>query len=200
MELRVHPVLLGFPAVTELERTHGAERQNMAILVISRLCTSQRRTTNARPRAGTGLGVTPPPTPVVGDFVSWQCPSPEVTRLLVPCATSLALTGANSTSSASKRGRTGLGAIQTRSRRNGATALLKWRVVRAKRATLASLAAPEATTRSRGAGLTIKAPSGDSAYSMLFTEARGSSHVPATIINEALFRLNFHGSILFGFC
>jgi hypothetical protein len=33
--------------------------------------------------------------------------------------------------------------------------------------------------------LTIKAPSGDSAYSMLFTEARGSSHVPATIINEA---------------
>jgi hypothetical protein len=41
MELRVHQVLLGIPAVTELERTHGAERQNMAILVISRLCTSQ---------------------------------------------------------------------------------------------------------------------------------------------------------------
>ncbi len=41
MELRVHPVLLGIPAVTELELTHGVERQNMVIRVISRLSMSQ---------------------------------------------------------------------------------------------------------------------------------------------------------------
>jgi|LauGreDrversion4_2_1035121.scaffolds.fasta_scaffold1107123_2 hypothetical protein len=41
MELKVHAVLLGIPAVTELELTHGVERQNMVILVISRLSMSQ---------------------------------------------------------------------------------------------------------------------------------------------------------------
>lgn len=165
----------------------GVERQSVGTLVISRLFTSRSRTTRAPALARMGHGATCPLTLAAGASVRLRCPSQAATPPLDLCATSLALTRTKSSTSASKRGRTVLGATPTRSKRNGATAPWKCRVGRAKWAILASHAAVGVATRSPGVGLMTRTPGGGSAYSILFTGVRGSS---PTITNlKAAFRI-----------
>lgn len=177
----------GIPAVMGLEPTFGVERQSAGTLAISRLFTSRSRTTRAPALARMRRGATCPLTLAAGASVRLRFPSQAATPPLDLCVTSLALIRTKSSTSASKRGRTGPGATPTRSKRNGATAPWKCRVDRAKWAILASRAAVEVTTRSPGVGSMTRVPGGVSACSILFTGDRGSS---PTITNlKAAFRI-----------
>ena len=186
MEGRERAAPLGIPAVTELGRTCGAEPQSMETLAIFRSFTTRSRTTLAQPMVRTGHGAMHPPTLAAGASVSSLCPLLAATLPLDPFAISLAQTGVKNITSALKKGRTGLGATRTRSKRNGATALWKWREGRAKRVIHASHAAAEASTPSPGVGLMTRTRGGGSAYSMLFTEVPGSSHLKTKIIKAAI--------------